>query len=127
MLKPADIDELAIKFKEIVRENNLDGVVLADVEGLPIVSYLQGEESNEDTLAAAGAAIFTASLMTVADAGKRGVEQVIIDSPDGYIVYTQLTEDLVLGLIAPRGAKLGIIRMIIKDTQNFIKKIGDKK
>jgi len=108
------------RLKQIALENNLEGLILADVEGLPIVSYLADEEMDEDTLAAAGAAILTASLMTASDAKKRGVEQVIVNSPDGYIIYTQITEDLVLGLVAPQTAKLGILKMIIKNIQNLI-------
>jgi len=120
MLRLLQTEEFRKKLKQIALENNLEGLILADVEGLPIVSYLADEEMDEDTLAAAGAAILTASLMTASDAKKRGVEQVIVNSPDGYIIYTQITEDLVLGLVAPQTAKLGILKMIIKNIQNLI-------
>jgi len=120
MLRLLQTEDFRKKLKQIALENNLEGLILADVEGLPIVSYLADEEMDEDTLAAAGAAILTASLMTASDAKKRGVEQVIVNSPDGYIIYTQITEDLVLGLVAPQTAKLGILKMIIKNIQNLI-------
>jgi predicted regulator of Ras-like GTPase activity (Roadblock/LC7/MglB family) len=123
MLNPSQLEKVQEIFKNIVRENNLDGLVLADIEGLPIVSYLH-EGVDEDTLAAAGAAIFTAGLMTVSDAGKKGLDQVVLHSPDGYIIYTQITEDYVLGLIAPSQAKLGVLKMVIKKIANTIKEIS---
>ena len=63
MLTPETLEKLRAELKEVVRSNNLDGLILADVEGLPLVSYLQ-EGMDEETLASAGAAIFTAGLMT---------------------------------------------------------------
>ncbi|NPA13805.1 MAG: hypothetical protein GXN97_01285 [Aquificae bacterium] len=122
MLEPAKLESLKTSFKEIVRENNLDGLILADVEGLPIVSYLQ-EGIDEDTLAAAGAAIFTAGLMTISDVGKKGLDQVVLHSPDGYVIYTQLSEDYVLGLISPENAKLGVLKLVIKKVSDEIKKL----
>ncbi|NPB05611.1 MAG: hypothetical protein GXO08_04435 [Aquificae bacterium] len=124
MLSPKQLEELRDEFRKIVRENNLDGLILADIEGLPLVSYIQQEEASEDTLAAAGAAIFTAGLMTVSDAGKRGLDQVVLHSPDGYIIYTQVTDDLVLGVLSPADAKLGILRMLIKSLQEKIQKMA---
>jgi predicted regulator of Ras-like GTPase activity (Roadblock/LC7/MglB family) len=123
MLNPSQLEKVQEFLKNIVRENNLDGLVLADIEGLPIVSYLH-EGVDEDTLAAAGAAIFTAGLMTVSDAGKKGLDQVVLHSPDGYIIYTQITEDYVLGLIAPSQAKLGVLKMVIKKIATTIKEIS---
>jgi predicted regulator of Ras-like GTPase activity (Roadblock/LC7/MglB family) len=117
------LDKLHDILKETVRASNLDGLVLADIEGLPITSYLQ-EGMDEDTLAAAGAAIFTAGLMTVSDAGKRGLDQVVLHSPDGYIIYTQISEEHVLGLIAPTNAKLGVLKMVIKKVSEEIEKLN---
>ncbi len=120
MLTPEALEKLRSELKEVVRSNNLDGLILADVEGLPLVSYLQ-EGMDEETLASAGAAIFTAGLMTVSDAQKRGLDQVVLHSPDGYIIYTQITDDYVLGLISPSDAKLGILRMVIKKVADIVK------
>lgn len=120
MLTPEALEKLKAELKEVVRSNNLDGLILADVEGLPLVSYLQ-EGMDEETLASAGAAIFTAGLMTVSDAQKRGLDQVVLHSPDGYIIYTQITDDYVLGLISPHDAKLGILRMVIKKVADIVK------
>ena len=122
MLTPEKLEELRKELKEIVRVNNLDGLILADVEGLPILSYLQ-EGMDEDTLASAGAAIFTAGLMTVSDAQKRGLDQVVLHSPDGYIIYTQISDDYVLGLISPSDAKLGILRMVVKKVSDIVRRI----
>jgi len=120
MLTPEKVEQLRGELKELARTNNLDGLILADIEGLPIVSYFQ-EEMDEDTLASAGAAIFTAGLMTVSDAHKKGLTEVVLNSPDGYIIYTQITDDYVLGLVSPSDAKLGILRMIVKKVEKIVK------
>jgi len=122
MLTPKQIELLKDELKDLVRTNNLDGLILSDIEGLPIVSYFQ-EEMDEDTLASAGAAIFTAGLMTVSDAKKKGLTEVVLNSPDGYIIYTQITEDYVLGLVSPPNAKLGVLRMIVKKVEDILKEI----
>ena len=59
--------------------------------------------------------------MTVSDAKKRGLDQVVLHSPDGYIIYTQITEDYILGLISPADSKLGILRMVIKKIAEIVK------
>ena len=122
MLTPETLEKLVKEFKDIVRTNNLDGLILADVEGLPICSYFQ-EDMDEETLASAGAAIFSAGLMTVSDAQKRGLDQVVLHSPDGYIIYTQISEDYVLGLISPEDSKLGILRMVIKKVSDIVREL----
>ena len=124
MLTPEKLHKLEEVLKESVRINNLDGLILADVEGLPIISYIQ-ENMDEDTLASAGAAIFTAGLMTVSDAGKQGLDQVVLHSPDGYIIYTQVSDNYVLGLISPREAKLGILKMIIKKVADTLNELEE--
>ena len=124
MLTPEKLHKLEEVLKESVRTNNLDGLILADVEGLPIISYIQ-ENMDEDTLASAGAAIFTAGLMTVSDAGKQGLDQVVLHSPDGYIIYTQVSDNYVLGLISPRESKLGILKMIIKKVADTLNELEE--
>ena len=124
MLTPEKLHKLEEVLKESVRTNNLDGLILADVEGLPIISYIQ-ENMDEDTLASAGAAIFTAGLMTVSDAGKQGLDQVVLHSPDGYIIYTQVSDNYVLGLISPKESKLGILKMIIKKVADTLKELEE--
>ena len=123
MMDAKTLERLRDLLKDVVRTSNLDGLVLADIEGLPIASYLQ-EGMDEDTLAAAGAAIFTAGLMTASDAGKKGLDQVVLHSPDGYIIYTQVSEEYVLGLIAPEGAKLGVLKMVIKKVADELTKLN---
>jgi predicted regulator of Ras-like GTPase activity (Roadblock/LC7/MglB family) len=122
MLTPVKLEKIKEEFKELVRMNNLDGLILADVEGLPIISQFQ-ENMDEDTLASAGAAIFTAGLMTVSDTNKKGLSEVILDSPDGYIIYSQVSDDYVLGLISPPDAKLGILKMIVKKVEKLLKEL----
>ncbi len=122
MLTPQKIEELREFFKDLVRANNLDGIILADTEGLGLTSYIQEEGVDEDTIAAAGAAIFTAGLMTVNDARKKGLDQVILHSPDGYIIFTSVG-DYVIGLLSPKDAKLGVLKVVINQIANKIKEL----
>ncbi|NPA32099.1 MAG: dynein regulation protein LC7 [Aquificae bacterium] len=117
--KQAEVRE---KFKSVVRENNLDGIFLSDMEGLPIVSYFN-EEVDEDTVAASSAAIVSAGLITTSDAKKRNMNQIIIDTDDGYMVFIPIKDEFILGIITPPDTKLGILRLIAEDLEAFIERL----
>ncbi|NPB06228.1 MAG: dynein regulation protein LC7 [Aquificae bacterium] len=115
-------DEIRERFKQVVRENNLDGILLADTEGLPLVSYLD-EDVDEETIAASSAAILSAGLITAGDAKKRGLNEIIIDTEDGYLVFVPIKGEFVLGIITPKETKLGILRLIAKEVEDFLEKV----
>jgi len=115
-------EEIRERFKQVVRENNLDGILLADTEGLPLVSYLD-EEVDEETIAASSAAILSAGLITAGDAKKRDLNEIIIDTEDGYLVFVPIKGEFVLGIITPKETKLGILRLIAKDVEEFLEKV----
>ncbi|NPB08258.1 MAG: dynein regulation protein LC7 [Aquificae bacterium] len=112
-------EEIRNFFKEIVRENKLDGIILTDMEGLPMVSFLD-EEMDEDTLSASGAAIVSASLITANDAKKEEVREIIIDTKNGYLVFVPVKGEYILGVFTPKDTKLGILRVIIKEVEKFL-------
>lgn len=116
-------EEIRENFKRIVKENSLDGILLADMEGLPLVSYLD-EGMDEDTISASGAAIISAGLITASDAKKEGLNQVIIDTESGYILFLPVSNEYILGILTPKGSKLGIVRVLVKEVEELLRKVG---
>ncbi|WP_461832062.1 roadblock/LC7 domain-containing protein [Aquifex sp.] len=112
--------------KNIVKEHNLDGILLVDMEGLPLVSYVD-ESIDEDTVSASSAAIVSATMIAASDTQKRGVNGIMIDTEDGYLVFTPINEEYILTVLTPPGAKLGIIRLITNKVEEFIESILGQK
>ncbi len=112
--------------KNIVKEHNLDGILLVDMEGLPLVSYVD-ESIDEDTVSASSAAIISATMIAASDTQKRGVNEIMIDTEDGYLVFTPINEEYILTVLTPPGAKLGIIRLITNKVEEFIESILGQK
>jgi len=117
--KSAEVREF---FKKVVKENKLDGILLSDMEGLGLVSYLD-ESIDEDTISASSAAIMSAGFITASDIGKSGLNQIVLDTEDGYVVFIPIRNDYILAVIAPKDTKLGILRIIAKNVEEFLEKL----
>jgi predicted regulator of Ras-like GTPase activity (Roadblock/LC7/MglB family) len=113
-------DRIRAFFQKVVRENNLDGMLIFDFEGLPLVSYTSAE-ADEEVISASSAAMVSAGMIAGGDAGKTGLKQIIIDTEDGYIVLVPVGNEYIVGLFAPPGTKLGIVRVIVRDVERFLK------
>ncbi len=118
-------EEVYTFFKNIVKENALDGIVLMDFEGLPLISYLD-ETIDEETISASGAAMVSAGLITTSDANKKDMKQIIVDTEEGYIVFIPIGMDYIVGILTPKNAKLGIIRVLAKEIEEMLRKVGEK-
>jgi predicted regulator of Ras-like GTPase activity (Roadblock/LC7/MglB family) len=116
-------EEVRNFFKEISKDNKLDGILLADMEGLPLISFID-EGMDEDTLSSSMAAMVSAGLITTSDADKGELNQVILDTEKGYIVLIPMGGEYILGIFTPKDAKLGIIRVISKEVESFLEKIS---
>ncbi|WP_461828710.1 roadblock/LC7 domain-containing protein [Aquifex sp.] len=115
-------EEIRNFLKEIVKENKLDGVIIADMEGLPVISYT-AEELDEDTVSASLAAILSAGEISASDVGKRNLHQVIVDTEDGYIVILPVSKEYVIGIITDKDAKLGIVRLVAKEIEKYLESL----
>jgi len=115
-------EKIREKFKEVVKTNNFDGIFLADMEGLPIVSYLD-EGVDEETLTASAAAIVSAGIITASDAKKPDVNQIIVDTEQGYMVFIPVKDEFILGIITPTGTKLGMLRLVADEVEEFLEKL----
>lgn len=109
--------------KEIVRENKLEGVIIADMEGLPVISYT-AEEIDEDTISASLAAILSAGEISASDVGKKLLHQVIVDTEDGYIVILPISNEYIVGIITDKNAKLGIVRLVAKEIEKYLESLS---
>ena len=116
-------EEVRNFLKEIVKENKLDGVIIADMEGLPVISYT-AEELDEDTVSASLAAILSAGEISASDAGKKNLNQVIVDTEDGYIVILPVAGEYVIGIITDKDAKLGIVRLVAKEIEKYLESLS---
>jgi len=115
-------EEVREFFKKVVKENGLDGILLSDMEGLGLVSYLD-ESMDEETISASAAAIMSAGFITTSDTGKSGLNQIVLDTDDGYIVFIPIKDEYILAVMAPKDTKLGILRIIAKNVEEFLEKI----
>ncbi len=115
-------EEIRDFFKKVVRENNLDGILLSDMEGLALVSYLD-ESIDEETISASSAAIVSAGYITSSDTGKTGLRQIVLDTEEGYVVFLPIKSEYVLAVVAPKDFKLGILRIIARNVEEFLEKL----
>jgi len=98
---------------QIVKDNGLEGAVIADLEGLPLASYLP-TNLDEDEIAAAAAAILAVADSKLSDTDKGNVVQASIEAESGYLVITPMKGEYVVSVLAPKEAKLGIILSAIR-------------
>lgn len=116
-------EEVKNFLKDIVKENKLDGVIIADMEGLPMISYTM-EKMDEDTVSASLAAILSAGEISASDVGKKNLNQVIVDTEDGYIVILPISGEYVIGIVTDKEAKLGIVRLVAKEIEKYLESLS---
>ena len=112
----ATAKEMEKLLAQVVKDNGLEGAVIADVEGLPLASYLPSG-LDEDEVAAASAAILAISDSKLGDSGKGKVVQASIEAEKGYLVVTPAKEEYVISVLAPKEAKLGIILSAVRSIE----------
>jgi predicted regulator of Ras-like GTPase activity (Roadblock/LC7/MglB family) len=109
-MTPKQVEEV---IAQVVKDNGLEGAVVADSEGLPIASFFLGDY-DEDDIAAASAAILLISDSKLKEAGKGGLKQASIEGEDGYMIVAPLGKEFVLTVIAPKTSKLGIVLAAVR-------------
>jgi predicted regulator of Ras-like GTPase activity (Roadblock/LC7/MglB family) len=113
MVTAKDMEKL---LAQVVKDNGLEGAVIADVEGLPLASYLPSG-LDEDEVAAASAAILAISDSKLGDSGKGKVVQASIEAEKGYLVIAPAKGEYVISVLAPKEAKLGIILSAVRSIE----------
>lgn len=116
MAKVKEIEEL---LSQVVKDNGLEGALIADMEGLPIVSNLP-ESMDEYEIAATAAAVLVIVESKIGLAKKGSIKQVSIEVDGGYFVIAPIKGDYVVSILAPKEAKLGIVLSALKSIEKKI-------
>jgi len=97
----------------------LEGALIATAEGLEMASFFNVSKE-ADIIAADMASLLSSSLSLLSSTGKGGFSEMIIDSDKGAIAIKNLGDDIVLGILAPEGYKLGGLLVSLKQ---FVKEL----
>ena len=92
---------------------DIEGSVLVSVDGLSIVTALQGE-IEEDRVSAMSAAMLSLGERIGIELGRGELQQVYIRGANGYVLEMAVGEEAVLTVLARAGAKLGLILLEMK-------------
>ena len=110
------IDQIHQNLQKLVALTpDLEGALLVTLDGLPIASALAGG-TDEDRVAAMGAAALATGTRTVSELKRGELEQVLVKGSDGYIVHIAAGPEAVLIGISNGYAKLGMILFEMKAT-----------
>ena len=92
---------------------DVEGAVLVSIDGLPLASALAAH-SDEDRVAAMGAAALTMGARIGGELQRGTLEQVLIKGGNGYVILVQAGHDVVLEVISTDEGKLGLLLFEIK-------------
>ena len=98
---------------------DIEGAAVIDNDGLMIASAL-GQDSDDESVAAMGAALLGLSERIVAELARGVFELVMIRGDSGYIIMTRSGPDAVLAVLANDSAKLGLLFLDITRTSKEI-------
>jgi hypothetical protein len=118
-------DELRFLLQNLQAESDeIQGLSLISVQGLPIVSIM--DESISETLTSAMAAAIQSVGERAADELKRGkLKRILLDGDQGDLLLTAAGEHAILVSLVIRDASLGVIFMLIDSAIKKISKILD--
>jgi predicted regulator of Ras-like GTPase activity (Roadblock/LC7/MglB family) len=102
-----------------VRKMGLEGALIATAEGLEMASFFNIAKE-PDIVAADMASLLSSSLSLLSNTDKEGFSEMIIDSEKGAIAIKNLGDDIVLGVLAPEGYKLG---GLVASLKQFVKEL----
>ncbi|MCS7262787.1 MAG: roadblock/LC7 domain-containing protein [Aquificaceae bacterium] len=114
------MDRYAQVLQELIRNTGLEGALLVSADGLPIASVLKpGME--EDRIAAMSAAILSLGERVSEELAKGTLEQITVKGHDGYVILTGVGKEAVMVVLADNNAKLGLLLMEIRKSQDKLK------
>ena len=102
-----------------VRKMGLEVALIATAEGLEMASFFN-DSKEADIVAADMASLLLSSLSLLSNTDKGGFSEMIIDSDKGAIAIKNLGDDIVLGVLAPEGYKLG---GLVASLKQFVKEL----
>lgn len=101
---------------------DVEGAAVVTTDGLPLASALP-VGTDEDRVAAMGAAALSMGSRTASELRRGGLEQVLVKGELGYVVLVQAGSDTVLQAISSSDAKLG---MLLFEMKTAARQIADQ-
>ncbi|WP_457680755.1 roadblock/LC7 domain-containing protein [Thermovibrio sp.] len=112
----ATVKEMESLLAQVVKDNGLQGAVIADIEGLPLASHLPAE-LDEDEIAATAAAILSITETKLTDTDGSKVKQVSIDTEKEHLVISPVKDEYIVCVFAPKDVKLGIVLAAVRSIE----------
>lgn len=107
-------DQIQAILRELVRSSpDFEGASVVTSDGLPLASELPGG-TDEDRVAAMGAAALSMGSRTLSELRKGTLEQVLVKGREGYVILIQAGSETVLEAISTTDAKLGMLLFEMK-------------
>jgi len=106
--------------KNYVQKMGLEGALIATAEGLEMASFFSTDK-DADIIAADMASLLSSTHSILSNTEKGKLNEMIISSDHGSIAVKDLGEDVVFGVLAPEGYKMGglivSLKQFMKDLQ----------
>lgn len=103
---------------------DLEGAAVVTMDGLPLSSVLP-PGTDEDRVAAMGAAALSTGSRTASELRRGGLEQVLLKGELGYVILIQAGSDTVLQAISSSDARLGLLLFEMKSAaQQLARALG---
>lgn len=117
-----DISIIKEKFNKLLEnDKTVESLILISKDGLPISSTLPMEE--EEKIAALSASLVMLGERAIEDFKKGAFEEIFAKGKDGYIFIYNISPNIALLGILNNEAKLGLIRLELKNLVNDLKEI----
>jgi uncharacterized protein len=101
---------------------DVEGAALVTLDGLPLASALP-PDTDEDRVAAMGAAALSMGARTAMELRRGDLEQVLVKGKGGYVILIQAGAETVLQAISSSDAKLG---MLLYEMKQAAQQLADK-
>jgi len=117
-----DVNLIKEKFNKLLEnDKTIESLILISKDGLPISSTLSMEE--EEKIAALSASLVMLGERAIEDFKKGEFEEIFAKGKDGYIFIYNLSPNIALLGILNNEAKLGLIRLELRNLVNDLKEI----
>jgi predicted regulator of Ras-like GTPase activity (Roadblock/LC7/MglB family) len=117
-----DVNLIKEKFNKLLEnDKTVESLILISKDGLPISSTLSMEE--EEKIAALSASLVMLGERAIEDFKKGEFEEIFAKGKDGYIFIYNLSPNIALLGILNNEAKLGLIRLELRNLVNDLKEI----
>ncbi len=121
------ISDLKYILQGIMAENDdIEGMTIVSVQGLPIVSLFNDTTINDSLVSAMAAAILSVGERASNELKRGKMKRTLIESDQGQLVLTQAGDSAILVTLVKKDAGLGIVFMLLDSAIKKIVKLLDE-